>query len=235
MCQELSYKGLIITDSFEMGGVGQGDLEAARRAIDAGADLVIGPSIETEKNRMGPAPVMRSQERERLTDQSDATARLLSLEVARSSIAWVSGRSCALLAGECRNLGLKLLTETGGSQCWAERFVSEVFDRVPGAYLLKDDEVVDSDEKETRVFVVSWRGEKKEGAERVLDLILSQLDSRREEIAVIFGALEIASGVGNRMPCILCGDSTNACQVAAAEALFGEISLSGVPDLSIDH
>lgn len=231
---ELGFDGLVLTDSFEMNAIPDGGIAAVRRAVEAGADLVIGPRIPELAVPTAPTrePVREEKAEEVDPAQSDAMALSFGLDVARRGVAWIGPKTALPTDPNGRGLKVLLATDAQGDIRLVQTFLREMKARAPNCSIKRDTCGDSSDlAGQTVVIVVVSRWERHLTPKTIHVLASCVAASAAATVLVLFGAVDTAGMSTGVPPAILCGDATTYSQIAAVDVLFGDAEATGMPDL----
>ncbi|MBN1425150.1 hypothetical protein JXA88_11395 [Candidatus Fermentibacteria bacterium] len=206
--EELGFEGIILTDSLEMAGAGGNDTTVAAAALEAGADLVIGPDLGFGHSSGGVA--VRDSE----TIGEGMGEEVLAREIAEHAVAWVGCKPPPM--GSRIPASLRIVPDRAGECGWA---------RPLQAALRQRDALHPAGMPLVAVSGVSATA-----------AVLAAADEAKEPrgiapVILACGALNAARCLAGRMSLILAGDATTASQEAAVRLLCGEIEACGRPDV----
>lgn len=205
----MGFRGIVMTDSLEMVGAGGFGMEAVAAAVDAGADIVLGPDVGLAAHGPPVRPDDPSRARPRPADQ--ALARL----IAERGVAWLG---CADLKRRTAvPVDLHVVADRGGTTKWADalREALGTHDALSrgGSLMIALPGTVES-----------------RHVCRVVDGI-ARATGADAAVAVVCGAWQAAMRLAERMPVLYAGDGTTASQEALARVVCGEIEAIGRVDL----
>jgi hypothetical protein len=230
----LGYDGLLLTDSFEMSAIPNGGIDTVKKAVEAGADLVLGPQIPVLA--LSPKSIgqpVREVAADRLDgEQFDTAAASFSLDVARRGVGWVGSKARFRLEPNDPGPTVFLITDEVGESRPLETFLHRVRSRAPTC-CIKQGTCFDRDDVAGRkaVLVVVSKWEHRTPAETIRTFAFRVAETATKTALVLFGAVDTACLASGILPTLFCGDATVHSQTVASEVLFGDFEATGRPDL----
>jgi hypothetical protein len=205
--RDLGFRGTVLTDSLEMVGAGGGGAATARLAVEAGADLVIGPDIGVPRGS-GTAP---------LRDVAGCAGKAgqLAREIAHAAVSWLACQSVP--PNELFPVVLRVIPDRWGRTEWAAPLVASLQAR-------------GCTNVEGRRLIVSAASSSPEAVLEAMEIARAEAP-RTEPVVVACGAIDVARRATGRARVVFIGDATAASQEAVVMLLTNEISHRGSPDL----